>query len=248
MALDRLQSKRISSPLINFKSFQIKADDVSAEGRIVKGYGAVFGNRDSAGDIIIKGAFAKSIQERGPEAENGNNIAFCFQHNIQKVLGQFIVLKEDDYGLYFEAEFDTDQEALDVLGKIKSGSLKQFSIGFNYVWDKIEYDSELDAFICKELILVEISVVTLAANAMAMVVGVKAEDLEDMRLVNRKALDEALRGIKHEKAYQLRQLISESIALALSQPLETLREEKRAAGIDTENALDWGAIANTLNS
>lgn len=245
MALDKLQLKRINSPLINYKSILIKADTVSQDGRTVKGYGAVFGNKDSYDDIIIKGAFAKSIQERGPDAENGNNIAFCWQHVIQKVLGVITVLKEDDFGLYFEATFDTDQLAEETLNKIKSGSLKQFSIGFNYVWDKMEYDSTIDAFICKELILVEISVVTMAANPLAMVEGVKAEDIEDLRIKNRKELDEELRGLKHEKAYRLKQLISESMALAGAQPLEALREAKRAAST-SDKALDFGAICSNF--
>ena len=46
------------------------------------------------------------------------------------------------------------------------GDIDQFSFGFEYVWDKLDYDESIDAFVVKEVKLFEISVVTLGANEM----------------------------------------------------------------------------------
>jgi phage head maturation protease len=53
-----------------FKSFDysIKGADIDASKGIVTGYFAAFNNKDSDGDIIVKGAFAKTIKERGPQS------------------------------------------------------------------------------------------------------------------------------------------------------------------------------------
>ena len=51
----------------------IDADDKAG---IVKGYGSVFGNVDSDGDIITKGAYTKTIKE------NGERVRYLYQHNM----------------------------------------------------------------------------------------------------------------------------------------------------------------------
>lgn len=243
----KLVQKRAATPLISYKYFKAKVDDINVDSRTVSGYFAVFGNKDLSGDIIIKGAFAKSIQERGPGTDNGNKIAFCWQHDIKNPIGRITVLKEDDFGLYFEAIMDTIEEAERALVQLKSGTLNQFSIGFNYIWDKIEYDSDLDAFICKELYLAEGSVVTLACNPMAQFEGMKSADLEDKRIEIRKALEQELKGLSFSKAFVLRQLISDQLSLASVQPSDTLKKELQA-GTDIGTSLDFGAIVNSLNN
>ena len=47
-----MEIKKLSCP------FELKA--ISDDG-VFEGYGAVFGNEDSQGDIIVKGAFAKTL-------------------------------------------------------------------------------------------------------------------------------------------------------------------------------------------
>ena len=39
--------------------------DIDEKSGIVKGYGSIFGNIDSDGDIISKGAYTKTIKENG---------------------------------------------------------------------------------------------------------------------------------------------------------------------------------------
>ena len=64
----------------------IDADDKAG---IVKGYGSVFGNVDSDGDIITRGAYSKTIKE------NGQRVRYLYQHNMDMPLGKMINLYED---------------------------------------------------------------------------------------------------------------------------------------------------------
>ena len=74
------------------KSFGGCVKDVDAASRIVTGYFSSFGFKDSDGDIIIPGAFKKTIKERGPSGSN--RIFHLWQHRTDMVLGKPRVLKE----------------------------------------------------------------------------------------------------------------------------------------------------------
>ena len=89
-----------------FKSFDVKELSFNGESRTISGYAAVFNNRDKAGDILLKGCFAKSIQDRGPESQANDKIIMLWQHDQHEPIGRISVLKEDDRGLYFEAVID----------------------------------------------------------------------------------------------------------------------------------------------
>lgn len=141
------------------------AVSVDEESNKIFGYLAGFGNVDSDGDLIIKGAFSKSIDERGPESSTARKIAFLYMHDMKIPVGKFTKLQEKDQGLYYEANLDLVPFVTDtVKPQLKSGTLNQHSIGFNYVYDKMQYDEEKDCFVCKEIDLFEGSIVTLGAN------------------------------------------------------------------------------------
>ena len=57
-----------------FKSFEVKDLGYNGESRTISGYAAIFNNKDKAGDILLKGCFAKSIQDRGPESQANDKI------------------------------------------------------------------------------------------------------------------------------------------------------------------------------
>src|SRR6187551_2095422 len=120
------------------------------DSRVIKGYLSVWGVRDTYGTVFIKGCFAKSIQERGPQSGSKQKIAFCWQHDLCDPIGQFTKLEEDDYGLYFEAVAVNVPNGDRALEQIASGTLNQFSHGFLHVWDKMEYDETQDAILIYE--------------------------------------------------------------------------------------------------
>lgn len=243
-----VEQKRANSPLINYKWFKVDRLKVDAGSRKVSGYFAAFGNVDLASDLIVKGAFAKSIQERGPGTTNGNKIAFLYQHNMEQPLGLITKLLEDDFGLYFEAIISEIPLGDQVLTQLKDGTLDQFSIGYNYVWDKMEYDADKDAFVCLELYLAEGSVVTLSCNPLAQFEGMKSQEVEDKRISLRNELEDQLKALSHPRQFKLRQTISDLLALSAAQPLEALREQVKAASLSIDKPLDFGALAHSLTN
>ena len=227
---------------VNYKSLAIDDSGVLIEqsNRKISGYAAVFGNKDDSGDILIKGCFAKSITERGPESKTNRKIAFLWMHDMDEPLGRITKLIEDEKGLYFEAELDMIPEADRALVQMESGTLNQFSIGFQYVWDKMEYNEELDAFIVKEVNLFECSVVTIGANEDTEYSGLKSDQIESEENKLFRDTEKALKQLPIEQAYEFRQLIAKHISLTNSKPIESLKEEVKP------KATDYTSIINSF--
>jgi HK97 family phage prohead protease len=143
------------------KGYNEQLRDVDTEKRTVAGYFAVFGNTDLDNDVIERGAFSKSIKERGPEGKQ--LIKYLLDHDKTKAIGKLTKLSEDDKGLYFEAKIGTHALGNDFIEMLKSEIINQASIGFKTV--KEQYDQVMKANRIKEVMLFEGSSVTfLGAN------------------------------------------------------------------------------------
>ena len=57
------------------KSTAVEIKDVDETNRIVKGYLSSFNTKDSDNDVIRKGAFKKSLKERGVNSKANRRIA-----------------------------------------------------------------------------------------------------------------------------------------------------------------------------
>lgn len=208
------------------KQLEVLELDYNEESRKISGYAAVFGNVDKAGDMLIKGCFAKSIIERGPGSSANDKIIFLWMHNMSEPLGRITVLKEDEHGLYFEAEIDKIELGDRTISQLKSGTLNQFSIGYRYVWDKCEWVD--DIFVCKELILNEISVVSIGCNGETEFLGFKGET--DPYEVFQKEINEKLKGVENRN--EIEKLITKAISLGKNEPAKPLKQdEPKAKGI-----------------
>ena len=137
--------------------------DADEKSGIVKGYGSVFGNIDSDGDIINKGAYTKTI------TENGNRVKYLYQHDMDKPLGKMTNLYEDEKGLMFEAQIPKTRLGKDVMELMKTGVITENSVGILPI-QKEMVDGHRHI---NEVKLYEISAVTLAANDQAMIMDVK---------------------------------------------------------------------------
>jgi HK97 family phage prohead protease len=132
---------------------------------IVQGYAVIWGQKNLYDEIFVRGAFANSLNQRGPQSNSNYKIKFLYQHNQQDPLSLFDVLEENETGLFFKTKpLDEVPNAERTVAQIRSGTLNNFSIGWDYIWDKIEYDEAQDALIVKEANLFEISVVTIPAD------------------------------------------------------------------------------------
>lgn len=235
-----MMRKRKTSP-ISYKSYGEKPCNVDESNRKVSGYLAAFGNIDSDGDIIVKGAFAKSLQERGVNSSTKRKIAYLWQHKMSEPIGRFTELREDDYGLYFEAELDEIPLADRVMKQYQSGTLNQHSIGFNYVWDKTEVAEDNDnVFILKEVNLFEGSVVTMGSNENTPYLGMKGVKLEAEGQVLTKETEAFLRSLTPEQEHEARTIISKHIALTEA------KEPLKALNVPSEPQIDIKEALKTL--
>ena len=188
------------------KSFGGSVKDVDAKTRTVTGYFSTFDFKDSDGDIILPGAFRKSVAERGPEG--AKRIFHLWQHRTDMVLGKPTILKEDTQGLYFETVFPADERATalqtDALKLYEQGILNEHSIGFEVI--QHERNKDTDTTLLKELKLWEGSVVTWGANERTPMTGIKAGNLDELQ-DRLKRLEDAIRGGKfRDDTFELLQI------------------------------------------
>ena len=151
--------------MYEYKSIVGEVKDLDLNKRIVTGYLSAFGNKDHVGDIIVKGAFTKSLKERKEQ------IFFLNQHNWDQPHGKFNMLQEDAKGLYFESNplVETTYSS-DLLKLYDAGIINEHSIGYQTMQDEVEGDVRM----LKELKLYEGSNVTLGANPETPFMGMKA--------------------------------------------------------------------------
>ena len=114
--------------IYNYKSFGLEVKDVDAKSGVVSGYFSAFGMVDSDGDIMMQGAFKRSIQDWGVEGKQ--RIKHLLNHDPSKPLGKLMTLKEDGYGLYYESKVGTHQLGKDFIKMVESGLIGEHSIGF----------------------------------------------------------------------------------------------------------------------
>jgi HK97 family phage prohead protease len=114
--------------IYNYKSFGLEVKDVDAKSGVVSGYFSAFGMVDSDGDIMMPGAFKRSIQDWGVEGKQ--RIKHLLNHDPSKPLGKLTNLKEDGYGLYYESKVGTHQLGKDFIKMVESGLIGEHSIGF----------------------------------------------------------------------------------------------------------------------
>ncbi len=106
--------------------------DVDGKQGIVTGYLASFNNLDSDNDIIMPGAFTKTIMELGPDSKKPR-IKYLLDHNTGQALGVFTALKEDNHGLYYEAQAGGHALGNDFVKMVMSGIITEHSIGYGVV-------------------------------------------------------------------------------------------------------------------
>ncbi len=101
---------------------------IDSEGRFA-GYASVFGEVDQGGDIVMPGAFKKSLSERGRAG-----IRMLFQHDPKEPIGVWERLNEDGIGLWAEGRLTPDVPRADALRQLIEGrAVDGLSIGFRAV-------------------------------------------------------------------------------------------------------------------
>lgn len=169
---------------LNTKSLELKSLD-EATGEFV-GYCSVFGVEDQVGDVVRKGAYLKTIKERGPDG-----IKMLFDHNPALPIGRWRSLEEDDYGLLGHGQLLLDlDKGREVYTLMKARVLDGLSIGYRVTKQSQDRANPHIRFL-DEIDLREVSAVMFPCNEESVITSVKANQLpterEFQRLIQREA-------------------------------------------------------------
>lgn len=198
-----------------YKTFDCKEVSFDSEKRVISGYAAIFGNIDKAKDVLIKGCFSQSIKDRGPESAANDKIIMLWMHDMNEPIARITMLKEDDKGLYFEAAIDDVDRGNQALKQLESGTLNQFSIGYRYVWENCEWDDDKGCLIVKEVVLFEISVVSIGCNPQTEYLGLKSgEDYQEAYNNLVVEIDSFCKGMNTRKQQEIQRIIAKAMSLA----------------------------------
>lgn len=232
------------------KNINLEVKDIDTNSREVVFYASAFDSIDSDNDVIRKGSFSKSLQERGAQA-TGRKIAHLRNHDFEHQIGLPIEMIEDSYGLKVVSRLGKSTKGNDALLDYQDGILREHSIGFNYVQDKIKFveeSSEKGFWEISEVKLWEVSGVTFGANEFTPVLDVakglntKSEMIEKLNQLNEsflkaikngKGTDERLENIEA----RFKQICEIQKALAELKPSikGTLKEESRSNSDSNKN-------------
>ena len=150
---------------------ELKADESENGKGEFTGYGSVFGNKDYGNDIVVEGAFAKSIAGKG-----ARGVKLLYQHKSDEPIGVFDEIIEDKRGLRVKGRLALGtQRGKEVYELMKMGAMDGLSIGYRVDAKGYDYDDNGKKRYIKEVDLMEISAVTFPMNPKARVNQVKGD-------------------------------------------------------------------------
>ena len=135
---------------------------------VFTGYASTFGNPDRGADVMVKGAFTKSLTKRP-----AGKVKMLLQHDTREPVGVWTSLEEDERGLKATGKLILDTiKGRETYSLLKAGALDGLSIGYRTVKDRMDRAKGLRFL--EEVDLSEISIVTFQMNEAATVSRVKS--------------------------------------------------------------------------
>lgn len=143
-----------------------------AEGLRIAGYASHFGQEDRGGDVVMRGAYARSLARL---AETGGQVKMLWQHDPAQPIGVWDEVREDGTGLWVSGRILSDvARGREAAALIAAGAIDGLSIGYRTV--KATKDDK-GRRLLQELELWEVSLVTFPMLPSARV-GAKGESPE----------------------------------------------------------------------
>jgi len=134
----------------------------------VEGYASLFGEVDQARDMVMPGAFARTLESRGIR-----KIPMLFQHDPAEPIGVWLSLVEDHRGLLARGKLIPEvKRARELLSLVEAGAVDGLSIGYRTVRGRIDPATRIRKLY--QVDLWEISIVTFPLLAGARVRAVKS--------------------------------------------------------------------------
>ncbi|HXF90194.1 MAG TPA: HK97 family phage prohead protease [Xanthobacteraceae bacterium] len=120
----------------------------------VEGYASLFGVLDQARDMVMPGAFAATLRNRGLR-----RIPMLFQHDPAEPVGVWLDIFEDTRGLYARGRLIPEvMRARELFALVRAGAADGLSIGFRTVKARIDPSTRIRKIDAVDLW--EISIVT----------------------------------------------------------------------------------------
>ena len=204
-------------------NFDIEKDDIA--GRVFSGYASTF-DVDLGGDIIVPGAFKKTIEGRQ------DKIKVLWQH--ADPIGKSMRLYEDSIGLFVEGKISKTRLGDEAIELMRDKVVNQMSIGFSIPAGKSEMSDD-GLRIIREVKLFEFSPVTFPMNEAAIITSVK--NMKDAIAQGK---------IEETDLKELSELLTDIKTLLSTEPLKDTQPQAQPSELEMlAKALDnFGAIAN----
>ncbi len=200
---------------------EIRAARKLAENQVLACF-CVWGVRDSKGTTWVRGAFKKSIADRGPKSNANQKIFVTWMHNLMDPIGRNVEMWEDDFGAFAVMEFD-DPEAVPnakrAMSQIRSKTINGYSFGFDYIYTKeaLEYHQPTDSVMVKDVILMETCPMSIPSMKETHTVRGQV-DYEGRKLMLDEGIQDFLKALPKTKQLELRQLLTEHETLSQFRP------------------------------
>src|SRR5215211_7079125 len=136
--------------------------------REFEGHGSVFKNVDLGGDIVMPGAFKRTLAK---QKADGALPQMFWMHKPDSVPGVWTEMGEDDKGLYVRGELVDTPLGNEMRTLLTRKAVRGLSIG--YQTKDFDFDGDGNRLL-KEIELWEVSLVSLAMNPLARVEAMKS--------------------------------------------------------------------------
>ena len=101
------------------------------DGTVIEGYASLFGACDQGGDVVAKGAYARSLQKL---AADNRGVKMLWQHDPAQPIGIWDEVREDERGLYVKGRILASVEkGREAAALIEAGAIDGLSIGYRTV-------------------------------------------------------------------------------------------------------------------
>lgn len=155
-------------PMQDSKMLRFDCKSLDASG-VFTGYAARFNTTDLGRDLIVPGAFAESLAQRGAAG-----VRMLFQHDPSEPIGVWLELREDTRGLFVRGRLLSEiARGREVLSLMRAGAIDGLSIGFRTVEGRTNPKTGIRRL--SKIDLWEISVVTFPMHPGARVSAFKRD-------------------------------------------------------------------------
>jgi HK97 family phage prohead protease len=224
---------------LNYKSCLTSVKEVDEKGWVLF-YPSIFGNKDRQGEIVDRGAYAKTIKENFEEIQHYKN------HDSSTIIGVLHELSEDQIGLLAKSKLIlTTKAGMETYEQYKAMAEAGKSMPHSVAVYTVKEERKEDGLHLKELYLGEVSTLTKrASNPLARNIGLKEfDEMELSELLKEETFYEAMLNSKFddvelEKLEKIKDHITALIQEKAGKPLDTVEPQ----------GVDFNKIIQSLKS